>query len=91
MKSRHVFYTKTMGDLYLEQGYVQDAENVYMTILTKDPGRTDCLSALSLCREKDVGQSRAGTEQGADLKPADLAGLVRSWVDLIRQEGQGCG
>lgn len=78
MKSRHVFYTKTMGDLYLEQGYVQEAENVYMAILTKDPGRTDCLSALSLCREK-----------GKDLKPSDLAGLVRSWVDLVRQEGQG--
>lgn len=77
MKSKHVFFTKTMGDLYLKQGYVDDAENVFAALLKKDPRRTDCDAGLSMCaRQRRID---------AAVKAGDLEGLVRRWVDLVRK------
>ena len=80
MKSGHVFYTKTLGDLFLEQGYYPDAKMAFQALLEKEPGREDYMSALALC-EKNM------KAQGAEEKN-DLAGLVKCWVRLLREEGR---
>ena len=77
MKSRHAFFTKTMGDLYLKQGYVHEAEAVFRSLLEQNPERTDCVQALAQC------MTAIAEKQKADK---DLAGLLASWVGLIREE-----
>lgn len=77
MTSRHVFFTKTMGDLYLKQGYVHEAEAVFKGLLEQNPERTDCARALELCRTGIAEKQKAGK---------DLAGLLACWVGLIREE-----
>jgi uncharacterized protein HemY len=83
MKSKHVFVTKTLGDLYLKQGYYQDAEKVFKTLLVKEPGRSDYLSALALC-EKNMKIEE-------NVKSGDLVDLVRCWAGLLHEEGRKKG
>ena len=77
MKSRHAFLTKTMGDLYLKQGYISEAEAVFTGLLEKDPERTDCVEALALCRAGNAEKKEAGQ---------DLAGVQACCVELVREE-----
>lgn len=83
MKSKHVFFTKTLGDLYLKQGYYQDAEKVFKTLLVKEPGRGDYLSALALCEKKMKIEE--------NVKSVDLIDLVRCWAGLLHEEGRKTG
>lgn len=80
MKSKHVFFTKTLGDLYLKQGYHKDAEKLFKALLVKEPGREDLLAALAMCeKHKNIE---------ANVASGDLVGLVRRWAVLLREEGQ---
>jgi hypothetical protein len=78
MTSKHAFYTKTMGDLYFVQGYYEDARRIFKTLLEKDPGRTDCLSALSLCEER--------IRVSKNPSPDDLGSLILCWAELLKKE-----
>lgn len=77
MTSRHAFFTKTMGDLYLKQGYVHEAEAVFKGLLEQNPERPDCVQALARCQAAIAEKQKAGK---------DLAGLLACWVGLIREE-----
>lgn len=83
MKSKHVFFTKTLGDLYLKQGYYQDAEKVFKTLLVKEPGRGDYLSALALCEKKMKIEE--------NVKSGDLVDLIRCWAGLLHEESRTAG
>jgi tetratricopeptide (TPR) repeat protein len=83
MKSKHIFFTKTLGDFYLKQGYYQDAEKVFKTLLAKEPGRSDYLSALTLC-EKNLKIEE-------NLASGDLNDLVRCWAGLLNEERRKAG
>ncbi len=80
MKSKHVFFTGTMGDLYLAQGYVDEAEKVYSSILKKDPRRKDCAEGLLRCERKRRIEEAVNS--------GDLPKLIRSWVELLRREAE---
>lgn len=74
MKSKHAFYTQKLANLYLEQGYLDDAEKAFGALAEKEP---ECevyrVSLALIARQK---------------KKRDLVGLVRVWADLLRRERQ---
>lgn len=72
MKSKHVFYTRKLADLYLEQGYLDDAEMAFRELSGKEPDCDAYRSALNrISRLK---------------KKRDLVAQVRIWADLLRRE-----
>lgn len=75
MKSRHVFYTRRLARLYLDQGYLDDAENAFRALSVENPGCEECRAGLS-----------AVARRKKEMKKDDLAGLVKVWVDLLRKE-----
>lgn len=77
MKSKHAFYTQRIAKLYLDQGYLDDAETAYRALAGKDPACEDYASGLS--RVARMKRERKKTE---------LIGLVRAWTDLLQREKQ---
>lgn len=77
MKSPHAFQTKTMGDLYCKQGYIDDAMDVYISILAKNPERIDCHEALDLC--KAIVSEKKQKKDG-------LSELMAEWIGLVCKE-----
>jgi hypothetical protein len=74
MKSIHRFYTKTLGDLYFDQGFTDDAEMVFRHLLQNDP-------------ENDVYKSKLNEIKSIRYsKKHDVTELVRSWARLLLEE-----
>jgi hypothetical protein len=76
----HRFYTRTMAELYLAQGYLTDAEAAYRFLLEKNPDQTDLQESL----DRIVGM-RGGSGTG------DLVQLMKTWASLLRREKQRSG
>ena len=75
MKSKHQFYTRTLANLYLAQGYQKEAEAAYVSLLDKAPGREDCLSVLGDIKKIKI-----------DNKEKGVTNLIAIWTDLLRKE-----
>lgn len=73
MKDR--FYTNTLASLYAKQGYYDEAEKGFKSLLKKEPGRADY-------RDKLLELSRLKKEK----TKADVVGLVSEWVQLLKKE-----
>lgn len=76
----HRFYTRTMAEVYLAQGYAADAEAAYRFLLEKNPDQTDLQEAL----DRIV---RMRVESGT----GDLVQLMKTWASLLRREKQRSG
>ncbi len=49
------FWTKTMAELYVSQGHLNDALEIYEYLLAKDPGNTEIKSRIEQLTGQDVG------------------------------------
>lgn len=75
MKSKHIFYTRTLADLYWRQGHLSDAEKAYRALIQQEPDHGDYRFSLDII-----------VQQRRDKKKNDLAHLMRTWAYLLRQE-----
>ena len=73
--SDHDFYTETMAKIYVDQGYLEKAAEVYRHLLTVEPEREDLAEALARIEEKI---SADGKKRTADLVP-----LLEEWIELL--------
>lgn len=69
-----MFYTRTLADLYLRQGYLSEAEKAFGVLLEKEPGHPGYLSSLTL-----IAQRRHEEKKQA------LVDLVRTWASLLHK------
>ena len=70
-----IFYTATMGRIYLDQGRLDQAEAVYRHLLEKTPDSADFQEALD-----EIARRRGRDASGR------LADLVGRWIELVRTE-----
>ena len=73
--SDHDFYTETMAKIYVDQGYLEKAAEVYRHLLTVEPEREDLAEALARIEDK---MSADGRKRTTDLVP-----LLEEWIELL--------
>ena len=73
--SDHDFYTETMARIYVDQGYLKKAAEIYRHLLTAQPERQDLVEALARLEEKISADGRK--------KTADLVPLLEEWIELL--------
>lgn len=71
MTKNKVFYTKTMAQVYVDQGNWDKAAEIYRYLLEREPERRDFIDALS---EIEKNRLENNSER--------LSGLFRKWVEL---------
>jgi len=67
-----VFYTRTMAKVYIDQGNLLKAAEIYRYLLESEPERRDLKDALSEVERKLNEKS-----------PDDLIKLFNRWMDLL--------
>jgi len=67
-----VFYTRTMAKVYIDQGNLLKAAEIYRYLLESEPERRDLKDALSEIERKLNEKS-----------PDDLIKLFNRWMDLL--------
>jgi len=75
MPNDHDFYTETMAGIYVAQGKLEKAAEIYRHLLTVQPERRDLAEALAGLEEK--------ISAGGGEKAADLAELLEEWIGLL--------
>jgi hypothetical protein len=75
MRHADEFHTETMAGLYLKQGYIDRAAEIYQYLLQKNPQRYDLKKALDILegRKRDSGSRSAQSFED----------LIYQWVDVI--------
>ena len=73
MKDRD-FYTPTMAKIYIQQGYLGKAAEIYEYLLKQDPANETYQHALSEIEKQRPDNVRQNRTQ--------LAVLFRQWIDL---------
>lgn len=69
------FYTETMAQVYVSQGYLEKAADIYTYLLEREPDRKDFIEKLHNLKEKMGAEHHTGKEH--------LASLFNEWVDLV--------
>jgi hypothetical protein len=75
--------TATLGDLYLRQGYVREAEEIFKQVLARDPENEAALRGL-----ETIGRRRAQKITAADLlanEQEEVRGLTARKVQLLQR------
>lgn len=72
--SDKLFYTRTMAQVYVQQGDLVRAARIYRYLLLKTPGRVDLEQAL------DEIDRRLG---GRPARAERLKGLLARWIALV--------
>ena len=72
MTQNDLFYTRTMAKVYIDQGNLLKAAEIYRYLLESEPERTDLKDELSEIEKKLNEKS-----------PDDLTRLFSRWVDLL--------
>jgi len=67
-----VFYTRTMAKVFVDQGNLKKAAQIYHYLLEREPGNPDLVDALSEIETQLI-------EIGSD----DLVRLFDRWIDLL--------
>lgn len=66
-----MFYTKTMADVYADQGNWDKAAEIYSYLLGREPGRRDLIDALSEIENKRLAH-----------RSERLTRMLRTWIEL---------
>ena len=72
MTTDDLFYTRTMAKVFVDQGNLKKAADIYKHLLAGDPGRQDLMDALSDVERKLDASS-----------PDRLIELFGNWIDLL--------
>lgn len=70
-------YTKTMADIFVQQGYFQKAIEIYRYLLQREPHRRDIKDALQAA-EKQAAKNYA-------LASDNILSRFDEWFELIRK------
>ncbi len=79
MENNTAFCTVTMARVYIKQGCLEKAADIYRRLLASDPERRDLVEGLSEV-EKKIEAAHKGRQ-------AELARLFRRWVKLSLWRG----
>ncbi len=69
------FYTATMAKVYVEQGYLEKATEIYRHLLEHEPDRQDLIEALSEIEKKVFEKKKKNKKM--------LVVLFDKWIDLL--------
>ena len=72
------FYTATMAELYLRQGYLRKAAQIYRHLLQQEPGRED------LNRRLQAIQEQIGSQTHPSRKELGL--MLREWAQMLAEQ-----
>ncbi len=72
--------TATMARIYVEQGYLEKAAEIYRHLLIQNPGRQDFLDALERLEKKLASKKK--------IEPNHMVSLFREWIDLLLRYNQ---
>ena len=67
-----IFYTKTMAEVYADQGQLDKAAEIYRYLLNEEPERQDLIDALA-----EIDKKRC------EKDPEGLSQLLGTWIDLL--------
>ncbi len=79
MENDAEFCTVTMARVYVKQGCLEKAANIYRHLLERTPDRPDLVEALSELEEK-IEAARKG-------RKGELIRLFRQWIELSLLRG----
>lgn len=74
------FYTKTMAKVYIDQGHLKKAAEIYQYLLKITPDKPDLVRALS-----DLEEQIAKNRQNSTSR---LVNLFSQWIDLVHRYKQ---
>ncbi len=74
------FYTKTMAKVYIDQGHLKKAAEIYQYLLKITPDKPDLVRALSDL-EKQITKNRQNNT-------SRLVNLFSQWIDLVHRYKQ---
>ncbi len=75
MTDNNDFYTETMAHVYISQGYLEKAADIYRYLLDCEPDRNDLVQKLQDVEEQINTKHRTGKDH--------LVPLFNEWVDLL--------
>ncbi len=79
MENNTAFCTVTMARVYIKQGCLEKAADIYRRLLAREPERRDLVEGLSEVEGK-IEAAHKGRE-------AELARLFRRWIELSLWRG----
>ncbi len=74
------FYTKTMAKVYIDQGHLKKAAEIYQYLLKITPDKPDLVRALSDLEEQITKNRQNNTSR--------LVNLFSQWIDLVHRYKQ---
>ncbi len=80
MENNTAFCTVTMARVYVKQGCLEKAADIYRRLLAREPERRDLLEGLSEVEGK--------IEAAHKGRQAELARLLHQWVELSLWRGR---
>jgi tetratricopeptide (TPR) repeat protein len=84
--------TVTLGNLYLEQGHLEEAATIFNRVIEVDPENREALEGLGRIRKDPAAELRAGDLLGeGDLSEANTAERKRKLLESYRKRLKGKG
>lgn len=89
--------TATLGELYLRQGYVREAEEIFKQVLARDPDNEAALSGLEAIGRRRSQKLTAAELVGGEPEPevrgltARKMQLLSRYLRTLRSGGRGAG
>ncbi|HJO61482.1 MAG: hypothetical protein QF888_08895 [Desulfobacterales bacterium] len=80
MSGDNDFYTKTMAKVYIDQGHLKKAAEIYQYLLKITPDKPDLVRAL-FDLEEQITENRQNNS-------AKLVNLFSQWIDLVHRYKQ---
>jgi hypothetical protein len=74
--------TATLGELYLRQGYVREAEEIFKQVLARDPDNEAALSGLETIGRRRAQKLTAAELAGSEPEP-EVRGLTARKMQLL--------
>lgn len=74
------FYTKTMAKVYIDQGHLKKAAEIYQYLLKITPDKPNLVRALSDLEEQITKNRQNNTSR--------LVNLFSQWIDLVHRYKQ---
>ena len=78
------FTTKTLAEVYFQQGYLQEAYNIFMTLAEKDPSDPEIQKRVEELREKL--HFSPPSDPPSPLSKEEKIRQLEKWLATIRKQ-----